>query len=311
MTLNHLRIFIAVAESGSMSEAARSCHLAQPTVSQSVRELEEYYSALLFERLSRRLYITEEGKKLLLHAKKVAAAYDELENEMSSGRLRERLRVGSSVTIGMCVMPEIIERFEKLRPQCDIYSFVNNTETIESKLLSSELDVAVVEGRIRNHELLCSHLSDDFVVLFCSSKHPLANSRLITLDELSSCKFVLREKGSGTREIFENYMIDNGMKIDVKWEVACFDSTMRAVLEEGCIGVASVRLAAFHPRSAEIRLISAAGGELDRTFSIVYHKNKYITDPLRLFLETAGSVTSVRLPDKRKMITLEARGVKS
>lgn len=305
MTLNHFRVFIAVAECGSMSEAARCLHLAQPTVSQIIRELEEHYSALLFERLSRKLYITEDGKKLLSLAKNVTASSDELEKEMSSGRLRERLRIGSSVTIGMCVMPEIIRRFEKARPRCDIYSFVSNTETIEAGLLNSELDVAVVEGSIRNHDLVCSHLSDDFVVLFCSKTNPLAGKERINLDELGGCKFVLRECGSGTREIFENFMIDRGKKVDVKWEVSCFDSTMRAVLEENCVGVASVRLAASHPKASEIRMIYACGGELDRTFSIVYHKNKYMTEHLRQFMMTAREGSSALLPDKDKMIQLE------
>ena len=71
MTLHHLRVFIKVAECGSVSAAARECHLAQPTVSQLIKELEDFYAARLFERLSKRLYITEEGRRLLSRAKEV------------------------------------------------------------------------------------------------------------------------------------------------------------------------------------------------------------------------------------------------
>ena len=100
MTLHHLRVFIKVAECGSVSAAARECHLAQPTVSQLIKELEDFYAARLFERLSKRLYITEEGRRLLSRAKEVAGAYERLEYDMSPDKRRDRLRIGSSVTVG-------------------------------------------------------------------------------------------------------------------------------------------------------------------------------------------------------------------
>lgn len=154
MTLHHLRVFIKVAECGSVSAAARECHLAQPTVSQLIKELEDFYAARLFERLSKRLYITEEGRRLLSRAKEVAGAYERLEYDMSPDKRCDRLRIGSSVTVGMCLMPSLVKRFGAARPETEIYSYVNNTQTIERMLLGSELDVAVVEGRVRSR--ICS-----------------------------------------------------------------------------------------------------------------------------------------------------------
>ena len=144
MTLHHLRVFIKVAECGSVSAAARECHLAQPTVSQLIKELEDFYAARLFERLSKRLYITEEGRRLLSRAKEVAGAYERLEYDMSPDKRRDRLCIGSSVTVGMCLMPSLVKRFGAARPETEIYSYVNNTQTIERMLLGSELDAAVV-----------------------------------------------------------------------------------------------------------------------------------------------------------------------
>ena len=166
MTLHHLRVFIKVAECGSVSAAARECHLAQPTVSQLIKELEDFYAARLFERLSKRLYITEEGRRLLSRAKEVAGAYERLEYDMSPDKRRDRLRIGSSVTVGMCLMPSLVKRFGAARPETEIYSYVNNTQTIERMLLGSELDVAVVEGRVRSKDLLSFHCRDDYVALF-------------------------------------------------------------------------------------------------------------------------------------------------
>lgn len=92
MTIRHLKIFVAVADTGQMSKAARLLYLSQPTVSQAIRELEEHYHVLLFERLSKRLYITEEGKRLLSHAREVLARFDHLEEQMLEPYEWEHLR---------------------------------------------------------------------------------------------------------------------------------------------------------------------------------------------------------------------------
>lgn len=306
MTLHHLKIFIKVTESGSVSAAARECHLAQPTVSQIIKELEDFYGVRLFERLSKRLYITEEGRRLLARAREVMGAYERLDYDMSPDKRQDRLRIGSSVTVGMCLMPSLVKRFGAAMPETEIYCYVNNTQTIERMLLASELDVAIVEGRVRSKDLISFHCRDDYVALFCSAAHPFAARTSVALSELCGEPFVLRESGSGTREIFENFMEERGLKIKVKWEVACFDSTLRAVVEEGCVGVASVRLLAPHLKNGDVRAVCRAGGEWDRTFSLIYHKDKFLNEDIKCFAAIALDGKEDELPRKEEMIKLEA-----
>ena len=173
-------------------------------------------------------------------------------------------------------------------------------------LLGSELDVAVVEGRVRSKDLLSFHCRDDYVALFCSAAHTFAARESVTLGELCCEPFVLRERGSGTREIFENFMEERGRRIKVKWEVACFDATLRAVVEEGCIGVASVRLLAPHLKSGAVRGICRADGEWDRVFSFIYHKDKFITEDIKRFASIALDGKEDELPRKEDMAKLEA-----
>ena len=174
MTLNHLNVFKAAAECGKMSEAAKVLHISQPAVSQTIKELEDHYGVRLFERMPKKLFLTADGEKLLAQAKQVLSAFEDLEYEMSPDKRRARLRAGSSVTVGMCVMPAILKRFSAASPKTEIFSYVNNTETIERMLLDSELDAAIVEGKIKSKELVTQKLMDDFVVLFCSASHPFA-----------------------------------------------------------------------------------------------------------------------------------------
>lgn len=105
MTLRHLKIFVAVAETKSMSAAARRCFITQPTVSQTIHELEEHYHTILFERLSRKLYITEAGKNLLSHARQVIDQFEQLEQSMADDSITQRLRIGATLTVGVCLLP--------------------------------------------------------------------------------------------------------------------------------------------------------------------------------------------------------------
>lgn len=146
MTIRHLTVFAAVAEQGSMSAAAKHLYLSQPTVSQAIRELEAHYNGLLFERLGKKLYLTERGKLLLPHAREMIRQFQQLEELMQNQGQSSTLKLGSTLTVGTCLTPSIILDLQKKIPDLDVYSFVTNTQNIEQKLLRSELDAAVVEG---------------------------------------------------------------------------------------------------------------------------------------------------------------------
>ena len=108
MTIRHLTVFAAVAEQGSMSAAAKHLYLSQPTVSQAVRELEAHYNGLLFERLGKKLYLTERGKLLLPHAREMIRQFQQLEELMQNQGQSSTLKLGSTLTVGTCLTPSII-----------------------------------------------------------------------------------------------------------------------------------------------------------------------------------------------------------
>ena len=127
MTIRHLTVFAAVAEQGSMSAAAKHLYLSQPTVSQAVRELEAHYNGLLFERLGKKLYLTERGKLLLPHAREMIRQFQQLEELMQNQGQSSTLKLGSTLTVGTCLTPSIILDLQKKIPDLDVYSFVTNT----------------------------------------------------------------------------------------------------------------------------------------------------------------------------------------
>ena len=205
MTIRHLTIFVAVADLGSMSAAAASLYLSQPTVSQAIRELEKHYNGLLFERLGKKLYLTERGQLLLPQARNLIRQFQQLEELMLNQGQSSTLKLGSTITVGTCLTPFLIPRLQKNCPEIRVHSYVSNTKDIEQKLLRSELDVGIVEGEILSPDLTVLPIIDDCLVLAVGKDHPFYGKKRIQVQDLVGEPFAMREQGSGTRQLFEEY----------------------------------------------------------------------------------------------------------
>ncbi len=141
MTLRHLRIFVAVVDQGSATAAANVLYLAQPAVSLAIRELEEYYGIKLFDRIGNRLHLTEAGKIFYSYAAHIITTFEEMENGLRNWDEIGRLRIGSSITIGNKMLPELIHDFSFVYPKIDVKVLIDSSDVIEEKLLRSELDL--------------------------------------------------------------------------------------------------------------------------------------------------------------------------
>ena len=285
MTIRHLRIFIEVVDSGKMSTAANRLFISQPTVSQAIRELEEHYGGLLFDRLSKRLYITAKGKRLLSYARSVLRQFDDMEEMMLKSNFIEEIRIGATNTVGNCIFGQVIKCFKERYQNYEVFSYVNNTKDIEDKLLKSELDIGIVEGRVKSQDLISIPEVNDFLVLICSSKHPLAKKKKIRLEELKDESFAMREQGSGTRELFERYMLERGVSIKIALEANSSDTIKNAVINNQRLAVLSIRLVEEEIKNGKIHVILNTESDWDRVFSIVYHKNKVVTDEMEYLIE--------------------------
>lgn len=285
MTIRHLKIFVSVAENGKMSTAASKFFISQPAVSQAIKELEDYYGVLLFDRISKKLYITEAGKKLLEYAKNVLAEFDKLEEGMNAFKDIKTLRIGVTVTVGTNFISKILAEFKENTKNIETYIRMNNTKNIETLLLESELDLAVVEGKVKNKELISIPEVDDILVLVCSKYHPFYGKEHITFADLKDVNFVLREPGSGTRELFEKYLEKHKLKINVTWEASSPEVIKQAVINDGCVTVASLRLFEKEIQSGEMYAFRNKTKEWNRSFSVVYHKNRKLPEYAEKFIE--------------------------
>lgn len=285
MTIRHLKIFIAVADTGKMSAAAKQYFISQPSVSQAIKELETYYGVLLFERIAKKLYITEAGKNLLNYARIAVKQFDELNKYMLSEGHSEKIRIGATITVGSCMLPSMVNRFRERMPSVEPFAYMNNTKCIEDKILKAELDIGIVEGQVKSHDLVNIPAVKDYLVLVCSKNHKFAGRKRILLSELENEIFVMREEGSGTRELFENYMHNHGVKLKIGWEITCPSVIKHAVLENNCLAVISIRLVAEEMKNGQLYVIKSKENAWNRYFNIVYYKNKYVTESMKAVME--------------------------
>jgi Transcriptional regulator len=187
------------------------------------------------------------------------------------------LKLGSTLTVGTCLTPSIILDLQKKIPDLDVYSFVTNTQNIEQKLLRSELDAAVVEGEIHSPDLIVLPIIDDCLVLAAGKKHPFYRRGRIHVQELNNQKFAVREYGSGTRQLFEDYTLRHDLKIRTAWEANSPRALLNAVLYNQMLSVMSIRLMHHEIRHRSVRVFCNEAGEWNRKFKLVYHKNKFLT----------------------------------
>ncbi len=282
MTLRNLRIFLAVADCGSMSEAAKKMHIAQPSVSGTIGEIEDQYGVRLFERLGRRLYITPTGTQLCEYARHILSMYDAMEQRLKNANETDVLRVGATVTVGTCILGNLLQRYIAETQNQPPQVVVDNTRVVEQKLLKSELDVGVVEGRIHSADLLSHVMMQDPLVLVCAhDKNPFAGKKYIHLEDLADIPFILREEGSGTREVFEQVM----PHACIQWVCNNSEAILRGVEMGFGMTVISRRLAAERLRTGSLVEIPVADATFERSFYIVWHKNKYMSDSMVQFTE--------------------------
>lgn len=277
MTLRHLLIFMTVAEQSSMSAAARALYLSQPTVSQAIHELETHYNGLLFERFGKKLYLTDRGKLLLPQAKKLIHSFQHLEEMMLNQGQSPTLKLGSTITVGTCLTPDLILELRQAFPDLNIYSYVSNTRDIEKKLLRSELDAAVVEGEIQSSDLVVLPIIDDTLVLAVGKEHPFYDKKYLTVQELNHQKYAVREAGSGTRQLFEDFAVRHGISYEIAWEANSPGTLLNAVLNDQILSVMSLRLMEPEIKKQSVHVFYQEQGEWNRKFKLVYHKNKFLT----------------------------------
>lgn len=293
MTLDQLRIFVAVAEREHVTRAAAELHLTQSAVSAAVAALESRYASRLFDRIGRRIALTDAGRQFLVEAKAVLARAAAAETVLSdlAGLKKGRLALAASQTVASYWLPPAMHRFQMSYPGVSLSLSIANTEMVAAMIHDGSADIGVVEGDVDDPSLAASVVADDEMVLVVSPDHPWASRTPARSLDLSASSWVLREHGSGTRAILETAFEDAGLHpaaIRCALELPS-NEAVRAAVEAGAGASVMSRLVAQGSIDSG-RLVEAAYPLPMRRFWALTHKERYATKAATAFLEvmTAG-----------------------
>jgi len=283
MNLRHLVVFVAVCEHMNMTRAARALYMTQPAVSQVIAELEQDYQVRLFERLKHRLFLTAAGQRLLPYARHMINLEARARQDLAGLSRAGAIRVGASQTVGSYLLPEIIAKYQQQLPEVEMFTRVENTREIERLLLEDQLDLGLVEGRIHSADLLERTILDDELVIVCKPGHPLTQVDRVTPEQLGGYGFIVREEGSGTREVFSQQMAAAG----AGWKEAGIYTSSVAIkraVEQGLgLGVLPVISLQAELQQATLHRLAVEGLNLHRKFALIFHRQKYFTPAMHAF----------------------------
>lgn len=246
LNLHLLRLFTGVAEHGSISLAARAARISQPAVTKAIQELEKQVGVPLLERGARGVRLTQAGSLLQENARAIFAAEQVAEDELKSlrGLGGGTLRIGASLTIANYYLPPLVAQFHTRHPNLELRLSSNNTQVITGLLLDYKLDVALVEGPVHHERIAVRPWRDDELVVVAAPNHPLASRKRLKIKDLAREHWVVREPGSGTREVVEAALREH----DIQWQYALEMNSTAAIKQT----VAASQVLAFVSRhSAE------------------------------------------------------------
>lgn len=285
MTLRHIKIFVTVCEQNSITKAAEKLYITQPAVSYAIKELEEYYGIKLFDRISKRLYLTEAGKKFLDYAIHIVALFDEMESNVQHWGNAGKLRIGSSITIGSHLMPLYVRSFHENYPQTDIAVYIGSSDTIEKKVLLNELDFAFIEGIVHSDSIVSEAYMDDRLAVICNPSNSVYDGKLITIERFLGQPLLLREKGSGTRELVDNILESLGYSVKPSWESTSTVALINGVINGIGISVLPYLLVKDKLEEGTLVELRVQNLRFSRKFNIIYHKNKFLIPQAKEFIE--------------------------
>lgn len=285
MTIRHLKIYLAVCEAGTLTEAGRKLYIAQPAVSLAISELETHYGVKFFDRISNRLHITDSGTQFLQYATHLIALYDEMEYNVSNSDGRGSLRIGSSITIANHYLCDFIVELQRMHPHLEVNVTIQNSKYIEEAVLNNKIDIGLVEGRSYSKQLIKKQFREDLLTFICPVSHPFATKTNIEISELNGQKFLLREEGSGGREIFDGLVDMYSLSIHKIWESTSTQAIIRGVASGFGVAILPYYLVKESINANCVSTFSLANISLKRDFSVIYHKNKFLSKSALDFLQ--------------------------
>lgn len=287
MNLNLLRIFHSAAKLGNFTRAAKELHLTQPGISKHIKELERCYGTRLFDRLGKKVMLTQAGEILYRTTGDIFNLISESKARIDDlqGLARGKLSIGSSITIGTYMLPELLVKFREKYPGVEIKLDISFSQQTVDKVLDNSLEIGFVGHYEQDKRLIVTPFKTDQMVLVLSAKHEWAGrKKSVRLPELLDQPFLLSRQGSGTRIVLEELFKDKGVTLKKTMEFGTTEGIKQAVAANLGISILSRHVVFKELASGAIKTIPLKGMDLKRNLYLVRRKDRYLSEAAQAFL---------------------------
>jgi DNA-binding transcriptional LysR family regulator len=312
VTLRQLEIFIAVVEEQQVTRASKKLFITQSAVSLALNELENQLGGPLFDRDSRSLHLNDRGRYLLPRCREILYKANNICTLMNEkeGNMAGALNIVASSTIGNYVLPAIVSTFKNLYPHTFITVQIHNTRLAEQLIVERKVDLGFVEGEVNNEQVKVSPWFDDELVIIANPGNTLSSSNKFNLTrDMKSSTWVMREKGSGTAQIFKKKLGKFVTELNVVMELGHTEAIKKAVQSGNALGCLSNLTVCGEIDRGELKELYLEGVDMKRSLLIIQHKNKVNTklmDEFLGFCEIMGrcsqEIKCFSSPDKIKVL---------
>lgn len=279
-----MKIFIQVYRTQSITHAAQLLNMTQPAVTRAIQEIERYYGVCLFERINRRLYVTESGKQLYAQAVHIVNSFDTMEKGLRNWDELGVLRIGASITLGNFLLPDLVAALQQKHPNLQIRAQISNGAQLQEALLDNRLDLAMIEGAVSPERLHSEAFTCDRLVLILPPGHPLCSAQNICLQDLSSSKFLLRERGSAGRTFLDHVFAIHGLPMEPVWESTSTHAIIKAVHAGIGISFLPEQLVKSEIDEGFVVTREISDEKFVRKHFLVWHRNKFLSASARDFI---------------------------
>lgn len=291
MNLHHLKVFLAVAEAGSISAGAQRLYISQPAVTREIRDLEQTLGIALFDRQPRGVSLTEGGRRLLQYAQRIFALEQAAERDLHdfASLTQGELCLGASATLGAYVLPPLITRFRALHPEIFVSLEVSNTQAVTEQLDDARISLGFVEGPFDESGYAHRLLARDALLPVVGPGHPLAGRRDLSAAELVAHDLYMREPGSGARASVERAYRAQDLQPQVRMAVGSTEALKRLLADNRGVAWLSERIVERELTNGQLVRLDVHDLRIERDLHILWRREGSLSPAPAAFLDLASA----------------------
>lgn len=283
-TIRQLQIFAVAASHLSFARAAEKLHLTHAAISLQIKQLEDVSGTLLFERIGRRVFLTEAGEILLNHTRQILQSLKEADEALLALKGLKGGRIAIAVaSTAEYFAPGLLAEFRKTHADVRIRLLIDNRDTVSRLLAGNEVDLAIMGRPPADLDAAAVSFAPHPLVIIAGANHPLARLADVTVEDLASETLIVRESGSGTRSAMEEFFHERSVKPRIGMEMSSNEAIKQAVVAGLGISFISQHTLGLEVTAGRLQILKVQGTPVMRRWHIVRHKSKHLTPALAAF----------------------------